>query len=643
MVPGGITEAIWHFSGYIHLFTDIARERAQLDDGALRNAADDYTIKLSYFDGTPVEDELSTAPVHPPQGLPEDPEIHHGAPIKHFHAPEDADPDTPLVPHLFPYQPLLSSAAGIAGGSSFVISVTHQTGGDQGLAEIHQVNVMDNDGTLSVSSSNPELVAMLSHEMGNALDAMIAGVDEALPAAWNVPQDTTAAAAFAAAHDQAWSQSGGHADAHAVKAGYYLNGVAQDPSLPPPDEAPLPTPASLPTLPHTLGQWAFDGGNTSINAASIVDLATSAHTMIVLGNYYSTDAIFQTNSYINNDHITLAGGLSTSVTTGGNIATNIADFVQHDGVYASLPSYYAGPHWNVTVVNGDFYNVNTLVQTNYLSNNNITIQQSSDTQYEVRAGGNQQENLAQITNGGFNYDLIIVNGGYNSMNVIFQNNILLNNDIIKMASDGANSTQTVDTGGNHLTNSATIENYGGNNFEPYGASLQSIVNAVQSGASQLDPSLGSLISGDGGTFRVLYVTGNYYDINALWQTNVISNANVALQLLDPASSGPLSFYNTGAENQSVSTGNDVLANDAAIINVGPTKASVAGQVYGDTILIQANLVSLSSDHVTQVTPQTLVPELIAFIGETEATTPATTAQPVTTIPIHEDPLASMTH
>ncbi|MEW6644581.1 MAG: hypothetical protein AB1586_29030 [Pseudomonadota bacterium] len=640
MMPGGVTEAIWHFSGYLHLITDIARDRIALDEGVYRAQTDDYTAKLPQFETPSSEDDVNPAPVPPPPPLLAPVSSPHLGPIKHVPPAADHEPDDLAPPRLHGYLPQMPWGDG-ASGSSFVITVTREPGGDQGQMEIHQINAMDNDNTLVVSPS-PELTALLAQETGHLLDDMIGNVDHALPPAWNMPLGTSAVATFVSAHDQAWSGGGGQPDAHSVTPGDYVNGVLQDPALPPPDQAPLPTPWEPPTLPHTMGQWAFDGGNTSINAADIVDLTSSARTMIVLGNYYSTDAIFQTNSYVNNDHITIAGGQTPSITTGGDQAINIADFVQHDGVYATLPSYFAGPHWSIDVVNGDYYNVSTLVQTNYLSNNNITVQQSWDTQYEVQAGGNQQENLAQIHNGGFSYDLIVVNGSFNSMNVIFQNNILLNNNIIKMAGDGTHPSQTVDTGGNQLTNSATIENYGGNNFEPFSASLQGLVNAVASGATELDPALGNLIAGDGGTFHVLYVTGNYYDINALWQTNVIANNNVALQLLEPPSAGPLSFYGTGAETQSVSTGNNILANDAAIINVLPTTASVAGQVYGDTILFQANLVSQNNDHVTQANPQTLVPELIAFIGEAEAP-PAAHTQPVTTMPIHEDPFASMTH
>ena len=59
------------------------------------------------------------------------------------------------------------------------------------------------------------------------------------------------------------------------------------------------------------------------------------------------------------------------------------------------------------------------------------------------------------------YDLIIIKGGYHGMNVIFQNNILLNNDKIVMSADGADPSQSVSSGDNSLLNEAAIANYGG--------------------------------------------------------------------------------------------------------------------------------------------------------------------------------------
>jgi hypothetical protein len=395
----------------------------------------------------------------------------------------------------------------------------------------------------------------------------------------------------------------------------------------------------LPDTGQGLGQWAVLGNNSSLNAALIIDLGESARTMIVNGDYFSTNAIFQTNTIIDHDHINVSDGPAPLVASGDDVMTNIADFVQHPGVYASIQATFAGPNWSVDVVDGNYYNVHILLQTNYLFDNDVVVQTSADTHYDLVDGYNQLGNLAQLFNGEIHYDLIVIEGAYHGMNVIFQNNLLLNNDQIYMAADGADSTRSVESGQNDLLNQATIENYGGDNFGEMTDGMRAILSALEAGATSLDPSLGTAVDGSGGVFNVLYVTGDYYDVNAVWQTNVTSDVNVIYQLQSQPSSGALAYFPDGAATQSVTTGGDSLINDTAIIDVGPTNTYVAGQVYTDTILVQANLLPTDQDQAVNADTQALIPELIAFVDDSQddaCTTPA--AIPAS---LQADPIASV--
>jgi hypothetical protein len=345
---------------------------------------------------------------------------------------------------------------------------------------------------------------------------------------------------------------------------------------------------------------------------------------------------------MDNDHVTVSGS-GASVTTGGNQATNIADFIEHPGVYESMPSYASG-NWSVDVVNGDFYSIRALVQTNYLSDNDVTMQNSSSTHYEVHAGQNELGNFVLINDGEFHYDLVIVGGSYHGMNVIYQNNILYNNDTVKIAGDGVDPNQTVSTGGNELTNTATIESYGGSNTLAWNSGLDDLIHNISGGMTELDPSFAQLIAGNGGTLNILYVTGDYYDVNAIWQTNIVSDANLAIQLQGSPSPVTTGYYGDSMATQNVATGGNVLNNDAAIVDVGNTNVHVNGQVYGDSILIQANLVEENSDHTTQTDPQALVPEVIAFVGADDTPTINSDQQQHAPAPIpHDDPMANVLH
>ena len=59
------------------------------------------------------------------------------------------------------------------------------------------------------------------------------------------------------------------------------------------------------------------------------------------------------------------------------------------------------------------------------------------------------------------------------------------------------------------------------------------------------------------------------------------------------------------------------------------------------ILVQANLLPEDKGHVLNHDAQALVPELIAFVNDSQEEAPV--AQPVLSTPVHEDPIASVTH
>ena len=133
--------------------------------------------------------------------------------------------------------------------------------------------------------------------------------------------------------------------------------------------------------------------------------------MVVMGDYFKTDAMFQTNTIVDNDEVSVSGGEGTpSLTSEGNVATNIADFVQNASIYAEFPARSAVPNWTIDVVDGDYYSVRAAVQANYLSDNDVAMQVSSNSHYNLVGGHNQLGNLALVLDGSIQYDLIIVQG-----------------------------------------------------------------------------------------------------------------------------------------------------------------------------------------------------------------------------------------
>jgi hypothetical protein len=646
MASASFVEIISHFAGYLQIFQDITRDRIEYDESLAPHRSDDYTTLRPDNDHHFTPDDLDTLAGPAPELIPDDPaQLAHVNPVRALVHPQDPDLDF-FPPFQAPTIRLpMPGGGGGGGGGDHHIRVVYQPGGGQSEVEVHQHNVMYDNLTMLPADAvlaADGLITRLDADAMATIQHMADDANAQIPKDWWIPQDGTSATGFLTTHDANWAANGGMPDAHSVHPGYYLNGVLQDPAPSAPDLTPLAAPTPLPDTGHGLGQWAVLGNNDSTNAALIVDLTHSARTMVVMGDYFKTDAMFQTNTTINHDHISVSDGLGTpSITTGGNVANNIADFVHHPGIYSTIPVTYAGPNWSVDVVNGDYYNVHSVVQTNYLMHNGVIAQTSADTHYDLVGGNDQLGNLAQILDGTIHYDLIVVQGAYHGMNVIFQNNVLLNDNYIKMAADGTDPSQSVTSGHNNLLNEGTIEDYGGNNFSPLSADAKTIDGLLAAGATSLDPNLGTAVAGTGGTFHVLYITGNYYDVNAVWQTNVTDDVNVIYQLQNQPSAGAMTYHPDGTVTQSVSTGNDRLANDAAIIDVNPDKTYVNGHAYSDSILVQANLLPVNQDHAVNADTHALVPELIAFVNDSQDETHMTPAA----IPssAHADPIASMLH
>jgi hypothetical protein len=639
MIPGGLTETIWHFAGHFQIIHDIARDRIDYDPSAYLNRSEDYTTPRPAYDYAPDIDDLDAHRLPVPPLVPLDELKFAQFPFGRVRpASESGDEFDPVWGRLGPPLRGGGGGGGGGGGADHTIAVTYAPGGQQTQLEIHQYNLAnDNDVLLQGYGATPPIasdIAQLSTHADAVIQAMASDANNVIPNEWWFPHTGQGVVEFVQTADAA---NDGTPSSHSVEPGYYLNGELQVPAPDPP----LP-PLALyehPDLGNGAGQWAVTGANTNFNAALIVDLTESGQTMIVMGDYFSTNAIFQTNSLIDHDQVEVSGGAQPVSTSGNNTTDNIADFIQHPGLYATIPAHFGGWEWHVDVATGDYYSVHTVTQTNFLMDNDVVTQSQSDAHYEAIAGANGQINLTEVFDGDIHYDLIIVAGAYHGMNVIFQNNILLDNDQIQQIADGFTSSHAADSGDNQLVNAATIESFGGDKFLPVDDHMQGLVDAIAGGLSSLDPSYGSILAGPDGVINVLYVTGDYYDVNAIWQTNVTSDVDVILQLLEPSTDVASTDPHAPA-TQSLSSGANNLTNEAAIVDVAATKTYVNGDVYADTILVQANLLPNDLDKAVNGDTETLITELVAFVDDAQSEAPA--AQPLASQP-HDDAVANVMH
>jgi len=644
MASASFVEIISHFAGYLQIFHDIARDRIHYDESLAPPPSDDYITLRPNYDYRVVPDDMEI--LGGPESGPIPDDLEHFArtrPLKLLRSQDDDSDFFPRSPS--PNVPLPKPPSGGGGGSSdYQVSVKYEDGGAETLLTVHQYNFMhDDDANLSADAlaAVQPLLMQLNSDVLATVEQLAADAGAQIPVNWQMTTLTDGGAIdFVKAHDAAWADSGGTPDAHSVTPGYYVNGELQER---PSESSPAAEPPALPDTGHGIGQWATLGSNFSINAAVIVDIGEGARTMVVMRDYFKTDAIFQTNTTVDHDHIRISGGdRAPSPTSDENVATNIADFVKNASIYTGFAPYAAGPNWIVNLVDGDYYSVHAVAQVNLLSDNDVATQVSSSSHYNLVGGGNEQGNLCLIFDGDIQYDLIIIKGSYHGLNVIYQNNILLDNDRIEMAADGADPSQSASSHDNSLLNEAGITNYGGDTFDELPGSLALIQSLLDAGMTSFDPELAGALIGHGGPLKILYITGDYFDINAVWQINITSDVDVMYQLQNQPLADLMALHPDGDVTQSVSAGGNELHNDAAIVDVNPDAIYVEGEIYTDSILVQADLVPTGTDHAVNADTHTLVTELIAFVDDhpQDAACPPPAAIVNT---VQSDPMASMLH
>ncbi|MCU4181191.1 hypothetical protein [Bosea sp. BH3] len=634
MQTGGFTETIWHFIGYLHIADSVARTQVLYEgDPGPPLEPESFVPPSEPLRGLAF-DELASVPTRINQPLPADPGSSQlfvsphsalGVPTKVLSAPPTGL--KPLPPHVENF--------GVSGGFRFTsreITVDYRGADGEGLLQIRQINVAsDRDLVTSdaITYSDGSVVVPPELHLEGEFAALVDQANDIAPD--GVPDMMTAlhlgtsdVIAMVSARDALWAETGSPnpdgSSAEAAPVGRIVDGVAgaPDPYVPTVlDSAPWSD--SKPVV-ETTGTTATHevtgptggvatlveaGLNTQINACEIIDLNEAVGSMIVGGDYFYSRGIVQANILVDNDHVDIAvsGALDPIVKTQGNEAHNIADFITHESTI-EVRGAAATPHWVVDVMNGDFYDVKSVVQFNGLDDNDRTVQAESGVYFHLETGENLQLNLTKIY-GIADYDIIIIGGNYHRSDWIYQYNIMLDPDSAKLystAGDDDGST-TVTTGFNSLTNKATISTYDATAFKPLQDVHHDLLGQLAGGATTLTPNADwDLYGNASGTLKILYVTGDYYDANVITQVNFLIDGDQSIQ----------ASANGGTE-QGVAAGGNSALNEAYIVDPGLLSTSnyLAGEAYEDSMLIQVNIVT-DSDTVTIHDTTTLVPELVAF-------------------------------
>ncbi|WP_108395435.1 hypothetical protein [Devosia submarina] len=622
MHQDSISETIAHFIGLFETQAEIAR---------LRHGYDEFSHVVKNPNPEPLPDAHSPLPRQVLELTPNNPLIEYTPEATQAHVIASTPPlAIKLMPMRMPepdWSPKLPSL--MQGASPGVpVEPTPLIGpvpGSVGMIVAQYVELSDNDVVVIGGYSGP----LPNHQHDNAaLNGMIGDLD-----AFSAPLTDLSsndifhtipefmAAAADAAMEMAQYQAPGMSVSSAVGSetqGTHVNGeqVTELPVLEdwlppePSEEAPVTTGSvSLQTGDDSI--TVATGNNVLANQATIIDAGLAPAIVAVLGDHFQLDLIAQANAFIDIDHVD--AGFPGASTGGATAAFNIASFTNNT-LDAQGAAIAANPeamptNWTVSILEGDLVFLQWVAQYTFASDNDLVVMTATGSTTNIDTGNNGIHNDLSFANLGLYYDIVIIGGNLYDANLICQTNILYDNDTLQMLAD-AQLSGSSETSGNLLWNQASILKYG-----PQGSTgaLPDHYSGAAEALGRGDLGMPDGFSGDPalaglGHLRVLYVTGNVYDLRYVEQTNVLTDADT------------LAVYAQGAEalagsEWTVSTGQNALTNIASIVDYASASDTfyVGGGSYSDAVLIQADLMDATSSSATG-----LPNELVAFLEQEPA-------------------------
>ncbi|QCI64091.1 hypothetical protein [Phreatobacter stygius] len=634
MLSGSFTETIWHFAGYLRIFEDTWRDPERYDgNDQARIREDAFSHRQSGLNRFE-DDELEGKATRPPAVELSEPPVAQGAVLR---------ADMPVAKLAMLPSPKVEAAAApkiqpatiqAEVHSGRAISVEYTTDVAQLKLDIRQLNTMtDNDrvtdNDVVIVGASDQSADLSPPNTAASLDAMVRAAEGSTPASLVLPISGGGALlpGFVAERDAQWKAGADSASdwsGHRVEAGRYVDGVLTQEAVAKPAEAPSLEPAAIAVTEiagntatstltgpsHGIGTTAVVGANAVQNVAVIFDGSEMTGSLIVTGDAFFSKAIIQVNIFVDSDYVEASAPAALqALSASGNEVHNIAEFVTHESTI-KVAGAFATARWKVDSLDGNFYDVKSIQQTNHLVDNDITVQETNSSFYALSTGENLDINFVKLIDIG-HYDIIVIAGDYHRADWIFQKNIVIDADYVKLflGAEKQGGSQTVATGLNALTNDATIETYDAKAFGDISPLQQQLIDALDRGDKVLTPNADWHLSGNlSGKLHILYIKGDYWDVNVIAQTNVISDTDLAVQ------QGLLPAAGTGV-TQGVVSGANTVANDARIIDVGTLADSqyLGGEAYEESILVQTNIITDEDQVVTHDT-ELLVSEVVVFVG-----------------------------
>ncbi len=661
-----ITETIWHFSGYFHIADLLAYDSVHYLGAPSYEMSGYGRAPAGPHDGAP---QIDMPDKSAPITLPAVPQLLQSSSLPNTGIqPPPLEPMRMAVPSpaAGPVPAPLKTHEPADAGATFTALPEPRPGEDviitlryadipSYLANLNaiQANLMLDSDTLLGDPQVLPAGTVVPADTAPALAAMTEKAESLIPSLKELIDPSRLQTVYVTHGDPAPIDTSGRASAEAAfvsENSHYVNGAPVRDSGDPPDantaiksamknigdtikafnpdlETPQDTePATLEDGRETIhivsdatpsggyAQKVVTGANEALNIAVIDDRTDGAASLIIQGDYHETNAIIQVNVLTDNDTVSTTGAtLAQAIATQDNALVNDARFISDPGKLAGdgIHGFSGATDWNVTYVTGDYWDITTFTQRNVLLDGDLSQQTSANTNFIAVLGSDGQLNFVEYTGASAGYDLIVIGGSYYDLNAIVQVNMLLDSDSVSQMLGGPGS-QTIEAGGNLLTNEAAIVSTGSENFKALDGDPERLATAIGNHDETMNAELSLGIPGNGtGTLNVLYVSGNFYDLDLLVQTNVILDADGVQQTAETGA------QENGTEDgatltQTAETGANQLTNLALIVDVDSMSGYqyLGGEEYETTLLVQANIIE-DDDHVDV---NSLHPDVVAALA-----------------------------
>ncbi|SIN78469.1 hypothetical protein [Vannielia litorea] len=353
---------------------------------------------------------------------------------------------------------------------------------------------------------------------------------------------------------------------------------------------------------HPEGQHVTMGENLLINQANVVMNWLDAPVFVVMGDVVVANAISQINVWNDFDKVS---GVS-SLTEAGSTRSVNASSIEHVANPVSVGEGAYGPGQAiVTRIEGNVINYNHIQQFNFAAEGDVLSLLFNASETFIQTGGNTLFNIADILELGFGYDLIVIGGNMIDVTLLTQMNVLLDADSAEIEGEFGG---TMDTSGNLLLNYAAITEVGVDTTvaitEAYSKAANKVIEGGEPGGDILgDPAyLGTPV------LRVLYIEGDYLDVQVIEQVNVLGD-------VDQVALAAETLLSAEGADVTVLTGGNELVNIASVTDHGvDSTVYTGGEAYSDAMLYQAEFIS-NDDPFALASSDNLASEAVLFLAD----------------------------